>query len=183
MFTQVSDPSDKYLCKVCLSGMMFGETVCWDIIPWQNFGRKQWKLMKGIYRWGFRSVPLNMRNQGVSAERMANQRWTSTKSAYGLLMCACMCLHCICSLCFSASFALTWHLSFKSPCFRDYISAVKPAETAFLTLLQGKSRVRIKRKQSTLKVPIPWKWWQMELTGWLDVCTDFCPVDIIETDT
>lgn len=104
-----------------------------------------------------------MRFQVSSAERMANWRWTSTESAYGLLMCACMCLYLICSLCCPASFALTWNLSFKSPCFReDYISALKPAETAFLTLLQGKSRVRNKRKQSTLNVPIPWKWWQIE---------------------
>lgn len=143
---------------MCLSGMLFGEAVCWDLIlPMTQFRKKAMKMNEGN---------IQMRFQVSSAERMANWRWPSTESAYVLLMCACMCLYLICSLCCPA---LTWNLSFKSPCFReDYISALKPAETAFLTLLQGKSRVRNKRKQSTLKVPE-------------SVCTDSCPVDITES--
>lgn len=88
---------------------------------------------------------------------------TRIKSTHELLVCACMCSCYLCSVRCPGSVALNCHFCFKAPCFRqDYISAVKPAEIAFLTLLQGKCGERNERKQSTLKVPIPWKWWQIE---------------------
>lgn len=75
------------------------------------------------------------------------------------------CVH-ACALVLSALLApLHFHASFvfKSPCFRpDCIFAVKIAEVAFLTLLPGR-----KKKQSGLKVPITWEWWQIEEGGGL----------------
>lgn len=66
------------------------------------------------------------------------------------------CVH-ACALVLSALLApLHFHASFvfKSPCFRpDCIFAVKIAEVAFPTSLQG----RKKKKRSGLKVPITWK--------------------------
>lgn len=57
--------------------------------------------------------------------------------------------------------SLTCHFCFKSPSLRrDYISTVKPAEIAFLVVLQGRSRERNENKAVFLEST--WKWWQIE---------------------